>query len=667
MTDLLRLAEFPHPAYRTLQYSSFDRRSQLPGGPDWFANSDGFGGEPIPGFESVLKEPDNEGIGEYLIADVKGPGAIVRLWSAAISGTIRLYLDDQKTPVYEGSAIDFFHRTLDAYPQIDALNRERLKETVYQRDASYAPIPYAKRMRLIWTGDLKTIHFYQVQVRVYDSPTIVKTFSPQDLSTYRDSIEQVMAELVDPDQNLKPRSHQVPVTFEAGLEPNESAEVFTWDGPAALERLQLKVEAEDVDLALRQTVIHISCDDFPWGQVQSPLGDFFGAAPGINPYRSLPFSVLPDGTMVSRWVMPFKKNLKLKLVNYGRQKIKISGSALSLDYTWKEARSMHFRARWRVDHEVIASNQDVQDLPFLLAHGQGLYVGTTSYLLNPNNVPTPYGNWWGEGDEKVFIDDDQTPSIFGTGSEDYYNYSWSAPDIFFFPYCGQPRNDGPGNRGFVTNFRWHILDPIPFKHHIRFFMELYSHEVTPHLTYARIGYHYARPGLTDDHIAIMPSDLRPLQLPENWQPAARMGARNSIMYPAEKILTEHSNTHFLKGRLWAEGKLLVWTPKKQGESKDFVLTVDTQGKYRIYITAALTSRSGNFSVLLNGKPLLQRGQEEPIDLYRPYRTLLRNFAMSDISLSPGKHTLSLVFEGARDELSEPEIGIDFIWIQTLER
>ena len=50
------------------------------------------------------------------------------------------------------------------------------------------------------------------------------------------------------------------------------------------------------------------------------------------------------------------------------------------------------------------------------------------------------------------------PRIFGTGSEDYFNYAWSSPDIFLFPYCGQPRNDGPGNRGFVTNNRWHIID-----------------------------------------------------------------------------------------------------------------------------------------------------------------------------------------------------------------
>ena len=102
-------------------------------------------------------------------------------------------------------------------------------------------------------------------------------------------------------------------------------------------------------------------------------------------------------------------------------------------------------------------------MPYLIAQGQGVYVGTTTLLMNPNPVPTPYGNWWGEGDEKIFVDNEPRPSTFGTGSEDYYNYAWSSPDIFIFPYCAQPRNDGPANRGFVTNNRWHVLDALPFE------------------------------------------------------------------------------------------------------------------------------------------------------------------------------------------------------------
>ena len=463
-----------------------------------------------------MREPDANGVGEYLVVDVAGPGAIVRLWTAAISGQVRMYIDGAEEPVYEGSANDFFHRPYDHFSQIEEIDRDRFGRTVYQRDASYAPIPFAKRLRVEWTGNTKEIHFYHLQVRLYDKDANVVSFQPEDIHTYRDTIDKVTEALVDPDQYLISASRDNLKSLDGRLAPAETKELIRLEEPGAVGELTLRLEAEDMNKALRQTVLEITFDDYPWPQVQSPVGDFFGAAPGINPYVSAPFTVRPDGTMVCRFVMPFERSCSVRLRNEGDQPIGVSGSALPTSYTWSN-RSMHFRARWRVGHDLIGSNKEVQDLPYLLAHGKGVYVGSGAYLMNPAEVPTPYGNWWGEGDEKVFVDDDTEPSLFGTGSEDYFNYSWSAPDIFIYPYCGQPRNDGPGNRGFVTNYRWHILDPIPFTNDLRFYMELFSHERTPGMTYARIGYHYARPGLTDDFLPIKPADLREPQLPETWQ------------------------------------------------------------------------------------------------------------------------------------------------------
>ncbi len=667
MIDMAGLTLFPDPPYRTIQFSSFDHRSNLPGGPDWFANSDGFGGEPSPNFEEVIREPGEDGIGEYLIADVLGPGAIVRLWTARINGQIKLFLDNQIEPVYDGPAQDFFQKTYDLYEEAEYLDRERMEKAVYQRDASYTPIPFASRMRLVWIGNLKEIHFYQVGVRLYPEHTVIQSFSPQDLVTHMDSINQVLNALADPDEHLDQISSESPVIFAMTLQPGEEQEIFSIDGPKALERLTIKLTSGDMNRALRQTLIHIICDDYPWGQVQSPVGDLFGAAPGINPYQSLPFTVQPDGTMICRFVMPFEKNLKAILVNQGEQEVGVEGTALPMAYAWDDERSMHFRARWRVDHNMIASNRAVQDLPFIVAHGKGVYVGTVSYLLNPNDIPTPYGSWWGEGDEKVFVDDDVVPSVFGTGSEDYYNYSWSSPDIFYYPYCGQPRNDGPGNRGFVTNFRWHILDPLPFQKHIRFYMELFSHERTPGLSYARMGYHYGHPGLSDDHLAIMPEDLRHLELPEIWRPANRMGARDSVFYEAEQIISERIHTRFIRGRLWSGARLLTWYPRKPGESKAFSFRVPEQGKYRIHFALALTPDSGRISATLNDRLTPLASYKGIIDLNRPHRFLLRNFTLPTTELNPGRHTLILKFEGAPTALERPEIGVDFIWIQKTNR
>ncbi|MFC1640255.1 glycoside hydrolase family 172 protein [Gemmatimonadota bacterium] len=662
MVDMVGLAEFPEPAYETVQFSSYDRRSNLPGGAEWFANSDGFGGEPIPGFEAVLQEPGEDSVGVYLIADVAGPGALVRLWTASIDGTVQLWLDGSGEPLFSGSANDFFRRPLDSFPQSQALNRANLERTLYQRDAVYAPIPFAQRLRLEWTGNIAHIHFYQMEVRKYATGTRVKTFKPEDLEQFRETIDNVTAVLADPDLGIALNSAGEASDISVTLAPGASEDALILEGSAAINRLELKLEAQDLDRALRQTVLHIHFDESPWGQVQAPLGDFFGAAPGVNPYQSLPFTVLPDGTMISRFVMPFRMSARIHLENFGDQRVTVSGSVRSTDYEWDEHRSMHFRARWRVDHDLIADPDAVQDLPFIVARGKGVYVGTTSILLNPNPIPTPWGNWWGEGDEKVFVDDDSLPSLFGTGSEDYYNYSWSSPDIFLFPYCGQPRNDGPGNRGFVTNYRWHILDPLPFEQGIGFYMELFSHERTPGLSYARIGYHYARPGVTDDHMAIRQGDLRELRLPGGWMPEGRFGSRNSNFYQTED-LSPNRGLQFQSGRLYAGARLPVWRPASSGQTLRLSVPIRTAGEYRIHFVTRLDRNGGRATMQFDGESAELTTETTTIDFYRPHRTLLRNFTLKPRDLTAGTHVLEFIYDGADEGVDRPELGIDFVWVQ----
>ena len=118
MKDLATLARWPTPAYRNVQFSSYDRRSTTPEAPGWFSNADGFGGEPIPGFLKTLREPAGGKPGLYLVADVRGPGAIVRGWSAGMEGILRVYLDPKAeggsatdgTLIYEGPAYGFLAR-----------------------------------------------------------------------------------------------------------------------------------------------------------------------------------------------------------------------------------------------------------------------------------------------------------------------------------------------------------------------------------------------------------------------------------------------------------------------------------------------------------------------------------------------------------------------------
>ena len=229
------------------------------------------------------------GLGEYLMADVPGPGAVVRLWTASISGRIRFYVDDMEHPLYEGEADAFFRRPYDVFPEMKAVDGGRFRSTVYQRDASYAPIPFAKRLRVIWIGKVDEIHFYHIQVRKYAAETAVVSFRPDDISKYKDTIDRVTLALADPDARPASPSAKSARVFEVFLAPGEKKEVLKLDGPGALERFSLRLQANDLDAALRQTVLTIVCDGYPQGTSPIPRGRFLRGRAGR---QSLPVASL---------------------------------------------------------------------------------------------------------------------------------------------------------------------------------------------------------------------------------------------------------------------------------------------------------------------------------------------------------------------------------------
>ena len=664
MAALDRLAEYPSPAFRLKQFSSYDRTSTTASGPGWFANSDGFGNEPVPNFEAVLAAPDANGLGKYLMLDVAGPGAIVRLWTARMEGTLTVYLDGRRSPLYSGSANDFLRYAYEAIAKYRTGSVPDHARLFSQSYAGYYPIPFAKRCRIEWTGDIKKLHFYHVGMRLYEKGADVRTFDAKDILELTDDIRSVAAALKSASA-LRPRpSPEDEVPLSARIAPGERKEILSIAGEKAISLLTLKLDAPDIEKALRQTVLNIHFDGSPWGQVQAPVGDFFGAGPGVNPYDSLPMTVEPDGRMTSRFVMPFKKNARIVIENMGNEAVTIAGSVSVVKYKWTDGRTMHFRAKWRANHELLALELEPQDIPYLIAQGKGVIVGAAAMLMNPASVPSCWGNWWGEGDEKIFVDDDAFPSIFGTGSEDYFNYAWSSDEIFSEPYCGQPRNDGPGNRGFVSNFRWNILDPIPFHRHLAFYMELFSHEPVPGFSYGRIVYLYGLPGFQDDHVLLTANDTKHLKLPEQWTPVGRKASKDAVFYQTETILAEkQKKTDFLYGPLWAGGRLLAWKPQTKGEQLKLHVPIGQDGDYVFHYTVAKDPQGGIFTAKLNGTQLFYA------NLYDPLRTMSKNYESKPIGLKKG--LCEIVIESQGTQHGGPEtwtaaggiIGLDFLWVQ----
>ncbi len=663
MNDLPGLARWPDAEYTTVQYSSYDRHAVSPDADGWYSNSDGFGKETIPGFEAVLEEPDVKGIGLYLIADVKGPGAVVRGWSAAMSGELKAYLDGSDTPFFEGTGYDFMARKSVSLLKSNDTNTG-YGDAFCQQDADYMPIPFAKSFRVTWKGNLQRLHFYHLEFRRYKPGTTVVSFDPaNDPTKYSEALRMVVDRLTNPGLCAEGKRHEVTVDLERD-------KTWEWETPVlnrsgAIIGFTLNIMAADLQAAWRGTLLRIAFDGAHKAQVESPAGDFFGSAVGLNPFNSLPMVVTKDGSMTCRFVMPYRERAKITLYNSTDEAVKIKAGVTLMPWEWDE-RSMYFKAKWRT-----VNNIDVRfgpfDVPYLVACGKGRFVGAACMLANPSPFPHPYGSWWGEGDEKIFIDNDSFPSFFGTGSEDYYNYSWSRPDLFDHPYCGQPLDSGPGNAGYCSNHRWHILDNLLFKTRFAFYMEMWPHSGRAGLCYSSIAYVYTKPGAIDDHRRIQISELIVPDVP-SMQPEAAFGASGAVFHIFEKMTLSVTG-----GRIGfddtqvsaSQGRLLTWTAKP-GDRLSVTIPMNEKKKYSVNLVAAHWPESGSVSIRIEDTPLVvsnlggamlgERGKKTLVLKSRFARRLLST-GFQAIALTPGKHTLTL------ECVEAGKFGFDYLWIK----
>ena len=112
----------------------------------------------------------------------------------------------------------------------------------------------------------------------------------------------------------------------------------------------------------------------------------------------------------------------------------------------------YFYAQYRQEYPA----QHGKDYVLLETKGKGHYVGTVLA------VRTRSPAWFGEGDEKIYIDGEAKPSIWGTGTEDYFLSAWGLKKTRT-PYFGVPYFDQWGIVGGHTSaYRWHLNDPIVF-------------------------------------------------------------------------------------------------------------------------------------------------------------------------------------------------------------
>ncbi len=210
-------------------------------------------------------------------------------------------------------------------------------------------------------------------------------------------------------------------------------------------------------------IVRIYWDGSDKPSVEVPLGDFFGVGYGKNKdLESLPVSVSSQGRSRNCfWSMPFKKHAKITLTN------ELTGyGAAELYYyvDWEKVLSLpddvlYFHARYNQQNRAVPGDHVI-----LNTTGKGNYIGTVYSALQVVN------GWFGEGDDRFYIDGEKTPSIQGTGTEDYFGDAWGFRE-FSSAFHGVSLYEGPLVGDRVSAYRWHIEDPIRFSKSLKFTIE----------------------------------------------------------------------------------------------------------------------------------------------------------------------------------------------------
>jgi hypothetical protein len=633
LTDLEHLATLPPPGEKTAQFSSYDRASRYDEATGKYVHWDANG--------------DNDGIirkeaGKFVLAEMKGPGCIWRIWSAAPKqGHVRIYLDGDTNPAVDLPFADYFSGKAAPF------TRPALVNIVSQGCNNYIPIPFQKSCKIVADPDWGA--YYHFGYTTYPAGTQMPTFKRELSPAENAALDQANEILSHCGPRDFPDGHSFS-SSEGSLQGNATS-AETLDGPGAINSIRVRFDPPltpaDRD-ALRNITIQIRWDGEREPSVWSPLGDFFGTAPGANVYRSLPCGFTEDGWFYANWFMPFTNNAEVKFVNEGQSELKFKYEISSQRIQGDLTRFTRFHAKWHRDAFLPTDPDRRIDWPMLKTAGTGRFVGVMLHVWNPR------GGWWGEGDEKFFVDGEKFPSTFGTGSEDYFGYAWGSPALFQNAYHNQTHNDG-NNKGHLSVNRWHISDQVPFQKEFEGDIEKYYPNDRP-TRFASTVFWYLAPGGEDPYPAV------PLEERTNYyaQPEPKR-ISGAVEGEQLKILAKtggHTQEQDMTGmgESWSNDAQLWWTGAKPGNRLELALPVAKAGKYQLLAQFTKAVDYGIMQLSLDGAKL-----GEPVDFYHDGVIATGEMDLGTRELSAGEHKLTVEITGANPQaVKSYMLGLDYL-------
>ena len=637
LTDLEHLATLPAPGEKCVQWSSYDRRSKYDETSGkyigWSANGDGDG--------IIRKERDN-----LVFAEMEGPGVIWRIWSAlAKQGHVKIYLNGAAEPAVDLPFAGYF----------DCKNEPFTRPALVHKTArglnNYVPISYQKSCKIVGQGDWG--RYFHFTYTTYPKGTTLPTFKRR--------LSQAEAKALDRANEILTQSGRLPAHEYKGQVTTEqepsivpagrTVAVARLKGERAITALQAYIidlpESPDDYEVLRELVLKIYWDGEKEPSVWAPLGDFFGTAPGVNKYGSLPLG-MGDSGFYSFWYMPFEKDALIELANDGDKERQVSFTISHAPLTRPIETLGRFHAKWHRDAFLPAEpERRAIDWTMLKTEGRGRFCGVMLHVWNPR------GGWWGEGDEKFFIDGEKFPSTIGTGSEDYFGYAWCNPTLF--SNCYHNQTISMNNRGHVSVNRWHISDNVPFQKSFEAAIEKYYPNSKPTL-YAATSYWYQAAGQADPY--------QPVSVEQRtgyWGPIKIFKVAGALEGEKLKILAKTGGKARRQdlsgyGPKWSGEAHLWWIEGKPGDTLELAVPVEKTGAYNLKMQLTKAIDYGIVQLYLDGKKL-----GGTIDLFNNGVIPTGILDMGIVQLDKGEHRLKIEIVGANEKaVKKYMFGIDYL-------
>ena len=287
------------------------------------------------------------------------------------------------------------------------------------------------------------------------------------------------------------------------IAPGETLVLMDERGPGEITHLWTTMWAEGGP-ALKALVLRMYWDEETTPSVESPLGDFFGLGLGdYVVYESALLAVAPNRALNSFFPMPFQKHARITVTNEGSHQVPnfyfnidyrayarpLPADLLYFHAQYRQASPNHgWTNQWQSNGDKIVEDKKnvngEDNYVWMEAKGRGHFVGVTMSVLQNQD------GWWGEGDDMFFIDGEKSPSITGTGSEDYFLGAFDFGDrAFSFAQFGAPLKgeERAGARSSV--FRFHLDSPITFTTALRATIE-HGHANVRSDNYFSVAYWY---------------------------------------------------------------------------------------------------------------------------------------------------------------------------------